>query len=446
MISMLFIYFAVIDNISIQPNEYTSYSYTTTDQKVKFRISDVIKTVKEKPKTIVQFDKKWKWNGLQNIDASNKYAIIENNIDIDKECDITSIKAPTLALKYNNINISDYDEIVDIGVKLQAKTNKQNFIDDLKINMYTNGDYYIPEENIARKTYYPQTVNNINADYANTIIIEQPNITICSNCLHTNVGFFDSCPDCGSSKVSQYDEKKAVTICENPECGWIVDGWNDYCTHCLSEDVEKTKVDYNRTQCLNPGCNHIANDYYERCPKCFTTKVIHTNKNENKYTIGGNESPNIDKITIHSDVSRVNLCNIEINAEDIRKIESSLEYLKLHLYGHDYNDGNFYYCSECKKIGLGNVKKCPYCNNTTITNYTKYNNVAIYVYYQIGNKIKEVQVQTIPLTYQLTYCHSQMPQINQVSSYLFMQKIYHMMMPTLLLKNMKWTMIVMNYL
>ena len=382
----------IIDNISIQPNEYTSYSYTTTDQKVKFRISDVIKTVKEKPKTIVQFDKKWKWNGLQNIDASNKYAIIENNIDIDKECDITSIKAPTLALKYNNINISDYDEIVDIGVKLQAKTNKQNFIDDLKINMYTNGDYYIPEENIARKTYYPQTVNNINADYANTIIIEQPNITICSNCLHTNVGFFDSCPDCGSSKVSQYDEKKAVTICENPECGWIVDGWNDYCTHCLSEDVEKTKVDYNRTQCLNPGCNHIANDYYERCPKCFTTKVIHTNKNENKYTIGGNESPNIDKITIHSDVSRVNLCNIEINAEDIRKIKSSLKYLKLHLYGHDYNDGNFYYCSECKKIGLGNVKKCPYCNNTTIVNYTKYNNVAIYVYYQIGDKIKEVQV------------------------------------------------------
>lgn len=141
----------IIDNISIQPNEYTSYSYTTTDQKVKFRISDVIKTIKEKPKTIIQFDKKWKWNGLQNIDASNKYAIIENNIDIDKECDITSIKAPTLALKYNNINISDYDEIVDIGVKLQAKTNKQNFIDDLKINMYTNGDYYIPEENIARK-------------------------------------------------------------------------------------------------------------------------------------------------------------------------------------------------------------------------------------------------------------------------------------------------------
>ena len=382
----------VIDNISIQPNNYTSYSYTTKDQKIKFRISDVIKTIKQQPKTIVQFDKTWKWNGIKNINTNNKYAMIENNIDIDKQCKTTTIKAPTLALKYNNINISDHDELVDIGVKLQAKTNKQNFINDLKINLYTNGDYYIPENNVARKTYYPQTVNNVSADYANTITIDQPNITICSNCLHTNIGFFDTCPNCGSSKISQYDEKKAVTVCRNPECGWIVDGWNDYCTHCLSEDVEKTKVDYNRTQCLNPVCNHIANDYYERCPKCFTTKVIHTNKNENKYTIGDNNSSNIDKIIIHSDINRVNLCNIEINTESIKKIASSLQYLNLHLYGHNYNDGKFYYCSECKKIGLGNVDKCPYCNNTEIVNYDKYNNVAIYVYYQVGDKIKEVQI------------------------------------------------------
>ena len=385
----------VIDSISIQPNEYQSYSYTTDDQKIKFRVSDVIKTIKQQPKTIIQFDKTWKWNGLQNIDANNKYAMIENNIDIDKECKITSIKAPTIALKYDNINISDHDEIIDMSVKVRAKTNKPNFTDDLKINLYTNGDYYIPEENIARRTYYPQTVNNINADYANTVLIDQPNITICSNCLHTNLGFFDVCPDCGSSQVSQYDNKKAVTVCRNPECGWIVDGWNDYCTHCLSEDIEKTKVDYNRTQCLNPSCNHIANDYYERCPKCFTTKIIHTNKNETKYTIGGNESSNIDKITIYSDTNRVNLCNIEINAEDIKKIASSLKYLNLHLYGHDYNNGEFYYCSECERVGLGNVSKCPYCKNTKIINYNKYNDVAIYVYYQIGDRINEVQVNPI---------------------------------------------------
>ena len=100
----------VIDSISIQPNEYQSYSYTTNDQKIKFRVSDVVKTIKQQPKTIVQFDKNWKWNGLQNIDASNKYAMIENNIDIDKKCNVTSIKVPTIALKYDNINISDHDE------------------------------------------------------------------------------------------------------------------------------------------------------------------------------------------------------------------------------------------------------------------------------------------------------------------------------------------------
>ena len=85
--------------------------------------------------------------------------------------------------------------------------------------------------------------------------------------MNTSLGAYDKCPHCHSEAVSQYDEKKAVTICHN--CGWITDTWNDKCKHCGSEDVEKTKVDYNKTYCYK--CNSMSYDYYPRCPKCLAT-------------------------------------------------------------------------------------------------------------------------------------------------------------------------------
>jgi len=377
------------DNIIISPNNHISYTHTTTEDKIFFKIQDAIQTIKEEPNTIVQFDNKNKWNNLEKIKEEKGYALIENNYDISKECEIDYIQAPILALKYNNINLTNNDEIIDIGFKFKAKTNKENFIDDLNIDVYKNGDAYIPENNIARQIYYPNQVTNVNEKYSTEIIVQQPNISICSACLKTSLGIYDTCPYCGSTKISAYDNKKAVTVCRNTECNWITDGWYDYCPHCLSEDVEKTKVDFNKTVCEH---GHVYNDYYSRCPKCFSKNVTHLTNDQTKFSIQDKDTQNIESVVIKSNTNRVNLCNIEVNVEKLKDDIQNLEYLQLHIYGNNYNVDEFYYCEECNQVGLGNVNQCPNCNSENITKYK--NNTTMDIYYQSGSYITKLDHDT----------------------------------------------------
>lgn len=386
-----YIIFNNTDIIQIQSDQHESYSKTNTDQPIKFQIRNTVQTHTEQPSKIIDFGKDVTWNNINNVKTNKNYASIENNIDIDIECKQTSVKAPILGFKYTNLPISDNDEIIDINFKMNAKTNKTNFIKDLKITPCLHGDSYVPENGMAQQLYYPNRVTNVTEDYTNSIVLQQPNITICSNCLHTALGLYDECPYCGSEQVSQYDNKKAVTICRNPDCQWITDGWYDYCPHCLSQDVEKTKVDFNRTVCYEHG---VFDDYYPVCPKCFSEKVEHINNDQRQYQIGDSDTQNIDPIVIKSDTNRVNICNIEVKTDIIKEAASTLEYLNLHLYGTNNNDGKFYYCEECNKAGLGNVEKCLHCQNTTIQQYPNQdlnsNNVIIDIYYQVGNLVKKV--------------------------------------------------------
>ena len=327
---------------------------------------------------------------MSNVKKENGYASIENNYDISKECEEIYMKAPTLALKYNNINVTNNDEIVDIGLQFTAKSNKNNFVDDINVNIYKNGDSYIPENNIARTIYYPNQVNNVNDEYINDIIIQQPNISICSDCLKTGLGIYDVCPYCGSTNVVNYDEKKAVTVCRNPDCGWITDGWYDYCPHCLSRDTEKTKVDFNKTICDK---GHVSDDFYPACPICFSKNIVHLSNDETKFSIQDKSTQNIDNIIIKSNTNRVNICNIELNNEMLEANVKDLKYLQLHIYGNNYNSGKFYYCSECNQVGIGNVDKCPFCNSNTIQNYD-FNNTTMDIYYQSGSYIKKLNTDT----------------------------------------------------
>ena len=385
-----FFYNDTKNNISIQANNYQSYSKKEEDQPIRFQIKNTVNTIDKNPDKVIQFSKTNKWENLNNIKEEKEYAFIANNIDVDRECKITTIQTPTLGLKYNKINISDNDEVVDIDFKIQAKTNKDNFAEDLDICLCSNGDNYIPDNNIARHTYYPNYIANVNTDYSNSITLQQPNISICSTCLHTSLGLFDECPHCGSENISQYNEKKDVTICRNPECEWISDGRYDYCPHCLSIDVEQTKVDFNKTYCYK--CNHIANDYYPVCPKCFSTKILHMNNDEKKYQIYNKDSQNIDQIIIKSDTNRVNLCNINVQTDMIKASSQTLKYLNLHLYGNNHNLHKFYYCESCHQIGIGDATKCSYCNSENITkNYEKFNNTIIDIYLQVDDYVTKIK-------------------------------------------------------
>lgn len=365
---------------------YNTFNHIQEDEKITFKITDEEKQIIETTDNIIQLEGKNKWKNLNNINNHNKYAIFENNIDIDTECKDSYISVPPLALKYNNIHLSDTDEIIDIALKIQANTNKNNFTNDIKVNMCKNGDYYIPYNNTSSKIYYPSSISNVSEDFSTDITIQQPNITICSKCMKTSLGLFDSCPHCGSYLVSHYDEKKSVTICDN--CSWISNGWYDYCPHCLSESVTKTEVDFNKTYCYD--CHSVTNDYYSRCPKCFSKNILHMTNDEKTYNISDKNNKNIDITSIKTYTNHINICNIEVPLNLNLDSVQHLEYLQLHIHGNNYNDGKFHYCPECNTANLGHTDKCPNCQATNVINQT-FDNTITDVYctsngktYQIG--------------------------------------------------------------
>ncbi len=377
---------------------YNTFDYTQKDEKINFQISNEEKQITETTDNIVQFDNKYKWNYLNNINNKNNYAIFENTIDIDPDCKDSYISTAPLALKYNNIHLSNTDEITDIALKIKANSNKKNFINDVKVNMCKDGDYYIPYNHLSSKIYYPSSIANVSEDFSTNIVIQQPNITICSKCMKTSLGLFDYCPHCGSVLVTHYDEKKQVTICDN--CSWISNGWYDYCPHCLSESVTKTQVDFNKTYCYD--CHSIENDYYPRCPKCFSDNVLHMTNDEKTYDVSNKNKQNIDITTIKTYTNRVNICNIEVPLNLNIDSVNYLEYLQLHIHGNNYNDGKFYYCPECHTANLGHTDKCPNCQATNVVNQT-FDNTIIDVYCSSNGKIYKVDTYKLEKEFELCF-------------------------------------------
>lgn len=340
-----------------------------TDEPITFQISDDIKELSKDFDTIYAIEKNHKWNYLKRINQNhNQYAYFENKIDIDPECLSRKINIPKLALRYNNFDVDDYDEIVDIKFKIEAQSNKKDFEKDININLYKNGNAYIPNDNIAQQIYYPTHINNINQKFMTTINVEQPSMTICSHCLKTSLGYHDTCQYCGSKHVSHHAEPKSATACYN--CGWITDGWHEYCPHCLSYNIEKIQIDFNKTYCKD--CQNVSDNYYERCPQCFSANVLHLTNTIKSYHILDENSNNIEPIVIRAPVNEnnmhINLMNTELalnyNTEELSK----LAYINLVITGNNQNPNKYYYCEACNKGGIGNFDSCPHCNSTLIHN------------------------------------------------------------------------------
>lgn len=378
--------------------DFESYQKDNNNNIITFQINDSIKQQKEEVDNVIQFENKYSWKNIENINNTNKYASFSNDIDIDPNCKASNISVPTLGLLYNNIHINDTDEIKDISLKIKANTNKKDFIQDINVNICKDGESYIPYNHISTKNYYPSSITNVYEDFSTHIIVKQPNITICSNCLKTSLGLYDVCPYCDSELISHYDEKKQVTICDN--CSYISNGWYNYCPHCLSESVTKTMVDFNKTYCYN--CYNLENDYYPVCPKCFSSHVEHLTNDEKTYEVGDKDAKNIDTITIKSDTNRVNICNIEVPLNINVDTLEFLEYLSLHIHGNNYNDGKFYYCSECHTASLGHPTKCEECNNTNIE-YYEFNDIIIDIYSTINNKTQKIKTQSISDTFDFNF-------------------------------------------
>lgn len=359
----------VLAIINENDREIDNYSIDSThDTDITFKISDKIHIINQKPDIIYGIENKNKWQFLDNINKNgNKYAFFENNINIDKECESRKINVPKLALKYSDIDIEDFDEITDIKFKIEAQSNKENFADDININIYKNGDKYIPDNNIAREMIYPSTVSNINQDFITTFDLEQNNITVCSQCLKTSLGHNSVCPYCGSGYVVYSDKKTPATACYN--CGWIIDGWNNYCTHCLSYDIERIQIDYNKTYCND--CGTLSPDYYQKCPKCFSSNVMHLTNRTHRYQIFGENRQNIEPITMYTDTdeSYIDIFSLYIPFNKETEELKDLEYLTLKIHGTNHNTGKYYYCEACGSADIGNYEKCPYCNSNLIANY-----------------------------------------------------------------------------
>lgn len=370
--------------------ELTGYS-CNIDNKVTFKLSDNVNIVKKDFDFIESMERKNKWNYLKNINkGKGKYASFKNNIDIDAACKTDKIEIPKLILKYNDIDIDDTDEIVDIAFKIKAHSNKNNFAKDININLYKDGDYYIPQNNLARKIYYPSQITNAAQEFLATMQLEIPNLTMCSNCLKTSLGYYDECPYCNSHNVYHTNEKMSATVCHN--CGYITKGWRDNCTYCLSYDVEKVKIDYNKTYCTE--CHTLKDDYYNHCPHCFSSKVIHLSNNKNTYRIFGEDTQNIKPINISITSDRVNIFNLEVPFNNTTSVINKLEYLNLNVHGTNNNDGKYYYCESCGTGGLGHYNNCPNCSSNLVHNKT-INDYIIDIYYQNFNELKHIGIEPI---------------------------------------------------
>lgn len=348
------------------------------DNDVVFKLSDNINVEKQTFSYIESMERTHKWNYLSNVNkGKGKYASFKNYINKDSKCseDGDKVEIPKLVLKYDSVNLDDTDEVVDIAFKIKANSNKKDFAKDINVNVYKDGDSYIPENNTARKIYYPEQITNAAQEFLATMQLEIPNITMCSNCLKTSLGYYDECPHCNSTNVYHTNEKMAATVCYNEACGYISKGWQDYCPRCLSYDVENVKIDYNKTYCTNSECNTISDDYYYYCPKCGSSKVIHLDNDKNIYKIFDEYTQNIDPVNISITEDRVNIFNLEVPFNKDTSVINALEYINLYVHGTNNNDGKYYYCESCNTGGIGHYDVCPNCSsklvhNKTINNYT----------------------------------------------------------------------------
>ena len=354
-----------------------SYS-CSVDNPITFQLSDRVNVIKEDFDYIESMERNNKWNYLKNINKGHgKYASFKNDINIHKQCkEEDMINIPKLVLKYNDIDLDETDEIVDIGFRIKSQSNKENYEDDININLYKDGDKYIPNNNIAKEIHYPSRITNVAQEFLTTIQLEQPNITICPSCLKTSLGYYESCQYCGYEYVYHSSEKIAATSCHN--CGYIVKGWRDNCSHCLSYDVDKIKIDYNKTYCTD--CNNIANEYYNHCPHCFSDNVIHLTDDRKVYQIFDKDTQNIEPININTNTDKVNIFNLEIPFSQDTEELNKLQYINLNVHGTNYNKGEYYYCESCGYGDAGNYIKCPKCNSTLIHNYQTDNDMISYYY------------------------------------------------------------------
>lgn len=446
------------DEEVISDTEYFFTSLKTYNNKIPIEIG-----LSKYPKTIIKdyeqiIDNSGRWDGINKITTSNhEYALFKNDIKIDKECkkNNTLVKPPKIILKYNTNDIDSLAEIEDIKLKLEAQSNKENFLTDSNINFYLNGDYYIPQDNIIKKRYYPQNISNVNRIFTPTMFIHKPNITICNNCLKTSRGLYSSCQYCGSKTVTHVDHKLDATFCHN--CGWIDTGWSkgqidkiyatdtsyctkcgnidvgikkecsecgaqellyfDYknnityctcckdhssnerveyntvsrCNHCLSTDIERIKIDFNKTYCND--CNKTSNDYYNACPYCFSTNVTHLNYAGDSYKFVENDE--VTQILDDSFVIQSPIRRVKLMSIDLplnNHMPEINELKELTLSFIGENHNDGYsYCNSCGKISLGKYDKCPYCDNTLLEHHQD-NNIVMEVFCKIGNTWESVKL------------------------------------------------------
>ena len=356
--------------------EYKSYNNAIDIKRkipITFKIADQIKEKKHKHTHVREVGSK-KWHALQNINYNNEYALFSYNSKVDKECSNESVKVPRLAFKYDT-NIGTYKEVTDIDFTIKAQSNKPSFMDDLSISLFKDGNYIYPT-NVSSKFYYPQSITNPTKDLLTNYVIKQPNITICTECLKTALGYYDKCPYCQSQEVSHSHKTEAVTICKT--CQWVEKGTNDICTHCLSLDVENVDVDYNKTYCNK--CKKIVGDeYYHRCPQCFSPDVVYLDNKQQMYQLLSN-AQNIEPIVIQTQETEVNIFNISIPFDSSYSILNQLESLTFNIHYTNRNQGRYHYCIDCGRGGLGFVDTCPHCNNKRMINKTiEANNFNAYI-------------------------------------------------------------------
>ena len=119
---------------------------------IYFSVSNNINTKTISPKKIIQDKSKYSWQHMNKFFNKKGYILFENNTEKDIDCGDSYISSPTLALKYENININNYDEITDIDIKMKVTGNKEDIVNNTAINLYKDADYYIPNNGVAKKT------------------------------------------------------------------------------------------------------------------------------------------------------------------------------------------------------------------------------------------------------------------------------------------------------
>lgn len=371
-----------IDNITTQNVLYR----INHKQNITFKINDTNHLITAKHKNIYSIGQSHKWNYLKNINNNhNQYAYFANDIDIDKECKHSYINTPKIMLQYPNLPIKNTDEITDISVKINAHSNKENLQDDININIFKNGNYYMPTDNMISDISYPNSIyNTYQIDNTPTFSLSIKGITICSNCLHTSLGYYDNCPYCKSNQVTHFEEQQEATVCYN--CGWMHNGWYDKCNHCLSRDVEKVMVDVNQTYCND--CKTYTDDYYPACPKCFSDNVTHTHNNDIFIQVSDKNTQNIEPIDIQSNIKRLHILDINVPLDSIYQTDD-IEHMFLNFDINNNNDGQYYYCESCERIHLGNSTKCEYCQSEAVHNYID-TDIELQAYIKYGSTVSKI--------------------------------------------------------